>query len=138
MKGKVVSTSSILVPIIRWTTMFDNRVQSWSDLHTTHQKRGVNLVDQSDALAGASQPDGKNPVPDTAQEVFPVQFEKDYLDYTGTLAEDEPVVPKASSAPVSASTQESVTGLEDLSSDDLEKNVPSNAEKEKKSQSTNG
>jgi hypothetical protein len=42
--------------------------------------------------------------PPEAREVFPVMFEKDYKDFTGVPIEDEPVVPKASSAPVSVTT----------------------------------
>ena len=74
------------------------------------------------------------PIPSQAREVYPVRFDKDLLDFRGTPEEDEPVVPKDSSAPVYVETQKSVTGLEDVSETDLEVNVPSNAEKDTKSQ----
>jgi hypothetical protein len=70
--------------------------------------------------------------PDTARQVFPVSFEKDDLDFRGVVEEDEPVVPKASSVPVSASTQTSVTGLEDVSLEDLDKPVQTNVAKDKR------
>lgn len=79
-------------------------------------------------MAGPTQP----PSPDetNARQVFPVLFEKDYLDFTGTPPEDEPVIPKASSAPVSVTTQTSVTGLEDLLEEDQESPVQTNAVKD--------
>ena len=81
-------------------------------------------------LAGATQPPVAPPTdPDTARQVFPVSFEKDDLDFRGVVEEDEPVVPKASSAPVSAGTLQSVTGLEDVSTDDLETSAQENAAK---------
>lgn len=54
--------------------------------------------------------------PDEAREVFPVMFEKDYLDFTGVERSDEgATAPKSSLAPASAGTQTFVTGLEDVS-----------------------
>lgn len=81
-------------------------------------------------LAGTGEP-AKPPVapPDEAKVVHPILFEKDYLDFTGTPSEDEPVVPKASSAPVSVATPKSVTGLEDVSEEDLETTAQTSAEK---------
>lgn len=81
-------------------------------------------------LAGATnQSPPVAPPPDQAREVHPVMFEKDYLDFTPTDPAMEPVVPKASSAPVSVETQKSVTGLEDVSAEDLETPVQNSAEK---------
>lgn len=82
------------------------------------------------ALAGSAASGQRQPEEvDTAQEVFPVTFEKDDLDFRGIPIEEEPVVPKASSAPASVRTPTSVTGLEDVSSDDLETSAQENAEK---------
>jgi len=86
-------------------------------------------------LAGTTQPPvALDPNPDTAVEVFPVTFEKDDLDFRGVVPEDEPVIPKASSAPVSVETPQSVTGLEDVSTDDLETSAQNNVEKDTTSQ----
>lgn len=89
------------------------------------------MINENDpnALAGPTYPADPPPPPDTAREVFPVSFEKDDMDFRGVVEEDEPVVPKASSAPVSAETPRSVTGLEDVSSEDLETNAHTSAEK---------
>lgn len=86
-------------------------------------------IENPDALAGTASMGVPPPLPDTAREVYPVSFEKDDLDFRGIPVEDEPVVPKASSAPVSVATQASVTGLEDVSTDDLDKNAQVSAAK---------
>lgn len=80
-------------------------------------------------LAGPSQTPSQEP-PDTAKVIEVLKFDKDYLDFRGTEPEDEPIVPKGSSVPVSADESKSVTGLEDLSEEDLENIAPTNAEKE--------
>jgi hypothetical protein len=78
------------------------------------------------------------PMPSQAKEIFPVRFDKDLLDFRGIPEEDEPVVPKDSSAPVYVETQKSVTGLEDVSAEDLEMSVLNNAEKDTKNQPATG
>ena len=84
-------------------------------------------------MAGASQePDRPEPNPDTAREVFPVTFEKDFKDFRGNDTVDEgPFAPKSSSAPVSVESPTSPTGLEDVSEEDLVSPVPTSAEKDK-------
>lgn len=83
-------------------------------------------------LAGATQPHSAAPPPDEAREVFPIRFEKDYLDFTGKPeAEEGTLVPKSSSAPASVEQPKSVTGLEDLSGDELENPVLPDAERDK-------
>jgi hypothetical protein len=86
-------------------------------------------------LAGATQePSQPEPNVETAREVFPVVFEKDYKDYR-PVAEDQPdegeLAPKSSSAPASADTLRSVTGLEDLSDESSETTAQPPAEKDK-------
>lgn len=72
------------------------------------------MAENPDALAGAARPTpSPQPMPDEPREVFPVRFDKDYLDFRGTPKDDE-LVPKASSAPVSVETPKSPTGLEDV------------------------
>lgn len=79
-------------------------------------------------LAGASQPSSVPLAPIEPREVFPITFEKDHLDFR-PVPTTEDIAPKASSAPVSVATQTSVTGLEDVSSEDLETSAPQGAEK---------
>lgn len=72
--------------------------------------------------------------PDEAREVFPIRFEKDYMDFSIQEEPDPtegPLVPKSSSAPASVDPPGSVTGLEDVSSDDTASPAPPNAEKDK-------
>lgn len=89
-------------------------------------------------LAGSTQPANPKPAEGEAQEVHPVLFEKDYLDFSGTVPEDEPVVPKAANAPVSVETPTSVIGLEDVSIDDLETSAQQNAERDTSLKIVNG
>lgn len=75
--------------------------------------------------------------PDTAREVFPVRFDKGYVkDFRPTAPEED--APKGLLAPVSATPLRSVTGLEDVSSADLETSVPPNVEKDTSTTPENG
>jgi hypothetical protein len=84
------------------------------------------------ALAGTTGSPAPVPVSPDPREVFPISFEKDYMDFRPVSEEQEELderIPKGSTAPVSAATLKSVTGLEDVSSDDLESSAPTSAEK---------
>jgi hypothetical protein len=76
-------------------------------------------------------------MPEEPREVFPVRFDKDYLDFRGTPEDDE-MVPKASSAPVSVETPRSPTGLEDVFEDGSESPVLDSVEKDTKRQAESG
>jgi hypothetical protein len=67
--------------------------------------------------------------PDTAREVFPVLFDNQMYDFRPTA---EPIAPKVltSSAQVSAETLQSVTGMEDVSNEDLANPALPNVAKE--------
>ena len=86
-------------------------------------------------MPGASDP-GKPREPNEAIEVFPILFDKDYLDFRGVQEEDEPVDPKSSTAPVSVETPSSPTGLEDVSEDDLDNPAQVNVEKDTSQETT--
>lgn len=95
------------------------------------------MTDTPSEMAGASNPFPKNypapeaePASDDADEIFPILFEKDYKDFRGIPEEDEPVVPKVSTVQAFVTTQPSVTGLEDVSADDLESPAKKDAPKE--------
>lgn len=97
------------------------------------------MAEEMSDLAGVSsdhvRPD-ENRSPDTATEVFPIRLEKNFTDLDFVpRAEREPeegtLVPKSSSAPVSVAQPSSPTGLEDVSSDDLENPVQASVEKDK-------
>lgn len=75
------------------------------------------------SMAGAAD-DAKPPVtpssPDNAREVFPVKFDKDYMDFRMQTGEEIEGAPKGWSARGSVTTSGSPTGLEDVSKEDLE------------------
>lgn len=91
------------------------------------------MSENPNELAGATQePRRPEPNQETAREVFPVVFEKDYMDFRGVETPDEgELAPKSSSAPASVDTPRSVTGLEDLSEEESGSPAPTNAEKDK-------
>jgi hypothetical protein len=88
-------------------------------------------MNESRELAGASQPVPQRDQPDEAREIFPVKFEKDFKDYRGVeeVEEDSPLAPKGLRVPGSVVQPRSVTGLEDVSEDDLETSATTNAAK---------
>lgn len=96
------------------------------------------MTQNPDELAGATPVvPAPYPMPEEPREVFPVRFDKDYMDFRGTPDGDE-LVPKASSAPVSVETPKSPTGLEDVFEGDLETSVQQPVEKDTKSQPASG
>lgn len=96
-------------------------------------------LEMQDEIAGAANVPAPPPMPKPVEvkEVFPIRFDKDYLDFRGTPEDDE-MVPKASSAPASAGTQTSPTGLEDLYDEDSVKNALNNVGRGTTSPSENG
>lgn len=77
-------------------------------------------------LAGASDsgaPDQVEPDPDKAVPVTPISFDKDVMDFRPTEYDEQVLVPKGSSVLAHVSAQRSLptstTGLEDVSSEDL-------------------
>ena len=96
------------------------------------------MTDNPNILAGATSPHvPPQPMPEEAREVFPVRFDKDFMDFRGVPEGDE-LAPKASSAPVSAATQTLPTGLEDAYGDDSETSAQENVAKDTKSQPASG
>lgn len=93
-------------------------------------------------LAGATQDKRQpEPDPDTAVEIHPVSFDKDFMDFRANpRGVDETVeevgVPKSSLAPASVEPPTSLTGLEDVSVEDLERLVPLSAAKDKNPKSS--
>lgn len=92
--------------------------------------------DQSLAGSAANEQRVPPPPPIEPREVFPVTMDKDYKDFRGVVDKDfsgQPVAdqsdPKVLSAPESVGTLKSVTGLEDISEEDLANLVRENAEK---------
>lgn len=81
-------------------------------------------------LAGASEPAEVEPVASEVREIFPVQFDRDVKDFRPVDRDGEEVAPKASSAPDFATSQEFVTGLEDVSSEDVARPVLQNVERD--------
>ena len=98
------------------------------------------MTENNDGLAGAT----SEPTPeerDEAVEVYPISFEKDFMDFRPIADEGSEVAPKASSAPVSVTLPTSVTGLEDVSEEELESPATPTVTKEtpkENSQSENG
>lgn len=80
-------------------------------------------------MPGASDP-GKPREAEEAVEIFPILFDKDYLDFRGVQEADEIADPKSSTAPASVETPSSPTGLEDVSEEDLDNPVQVNAERD--------
>ena len=91
------------------------------DWSKTHQSS-----DNPNVLAGASDPGRPDEPEREAQTVFPVMFDKDYLDFRPQEVSEEELAPKGYYALERASEQKSLTsqttpGLEDVSQEDLEK-----------------
>ena len=72
------------------------------------------------ALAGTSAGDKPEQPVGEAREIFPVKFDKDYMDFRVQTGEEIDEVPKGWSARASVTTSGSPTGLEDVSREDLE------------------
>lgn len=94
------------------------------------------MSENNSELAGISSdhlPAQEERNPDTAREVFPVSFEKDFMDFSAKpeLPEEGVLAPKSSTAPASVEPQRSVTGLEDLSEEDLANSAPETVAKAK-------
>lgn len=74
-------------------------------------------------MAGATQEKAPD-APDQAREIFPVRFDKDYMDFRPETGEAADEVPKGWSARESVTTSTLPTGLEDVSREDLESPAP--------------
>lgn len=71
------------------------------------------------------------PLPANPREVFPIKMERDFKDFRAqSVDEEKDFTPKASSALGSVATPSSVTGMEDVSEEDLDNPAQSNAEKD--------
>lgn len=71
-------------------------------------------------IAGAADPTTASPLPDEATTIFPVMFEKDDMDFRPQEADELVVAPKGGSVQGYVSAPSLTTGLEDVSSDDLQ------------------
>lgn len=82
-------------------------------------------------LAGATS-SNPTPSPSEAREVFPVKFDKDYMDFRPEAEEPVDEVPKGWSAQASVTPQNSlIPGLEDVSTESLDENAQPPAERDK-------
>lgn len=87
----------------------------------------------SSDLPGATGEPPVAPPPKEPREVFPVSMERDFKDFRGQdVNEEKDFTPKALSALDSAATLPSVTGMEDVSEEDLDNPVQSSVEKDLK------
>lgn len=80
----------------------------------------------SPPVSGPTVPEERDPA--NAREVFPIRMERDFKDFRGIPVPvdgiEKDLAPKVSSAQESVATPPSVTGMEDVSSEDLENPAP--------------